>query len=455
MKDRIQSPVLEASLSDPSDPVEVTMIGTAVSAGITDTLRGTNKRIKWTGEQLQKYASTLKDMPITLQFDPDDPDRVSKDHTNTIIGRIKDVFYDSAKQSVGYTAQLYKHYFPETIQRLVDLRAADGDEDDKPQTSWEFLPTGLEASPDDGDDVFTPTGGRFGGLAVIARGADKGSRIALLAAAAEREQEEMENETIAAPKPGSFEWIGNKVAEWLTVNASVDDFKPAKVLETYPDHVIYTSGTNYYTLPYTITDNTLNFSDTIEVEPVYQPLGASAAGSIEITTEAAPPTEETHKNVTDIDEKELEALRASAAAAEKVPTLEQENNDLKAEVETLKAAQEELDALKAANAEKEEAERLTTLAASRLEEVEKIVPYKDATQKEEDREAFKTMDDASFAMIKRALMAAAEVRGGVASEDPITPPETREDGDGAAAAILQSEEFAALKASYGASKEDK
>jgi hypothetical protein len=53
------------------------------------------------------------------------------------------------------------------------------------------------------------------------------------------------------------------------------------------------------------------------------------------------------------------------------------------------------------------------------------------------------------------LMAAAEVRGGVASEDPITPPETREDGDGAAAAILQSEEFAALKASYGASKEDK
>lgn len=441
--DKLQSQVLEASISDPNDPFETTMVGTAASVGTTSELFGSGKRVKWTAEQLEEYAPSLKDMPVTLEIYEDEEGRKKfVPHSKTVIGRIKDVYFDKTKNAVAYTAALHKHLFPDTIEELAKLKASD-----EAEVSWEFYPTGLTDLPDEGDNVVTPSGGRFGALAVVNKGADLGNSIALLASAVERETAKIADNQKSNPKAGSFEWIGNQIVQHLTAQATPDTHVPFEVIETYPDHSVFIESGRYFDLPYTIKGNEIDFSDTIEVEPVYQPLGASASGSIQIPDGTPPPkVEETDKNtMAEINETELAALRASA---EKAPTLETENADLKAELETLKAAKQELDDLKAENAKKEEEARLDTLAASRLEEVEKIVPYKDEKQKAEDKEAFKTMDEKSFDIVKRTLMAAAEVRGGVANEARIDPPDTREDPDGAAKDILESEEYKALKAAY-------
>jgi hypothetical protein len=271
----------------------------------------------------------------------------------------------------------------------------------------------------------------------------------LLASAMEREDAAVKQAELNAQRPGSFEWVAVNVAERLAAGAEEATYVPKTVVATYPDRTVYQESGKYYALPYTITGSTLVFSDTIEVEPTFQPLGASAAGSV-IDPEVTPtaPVKEAEKPV---DPEEIKTLKA---AADKVPTLEAEIATLKAAVAEGETAKTELETLKAAQAAEAETRRRETLAASRLEEVEKIKPYEDASQKKEDLEAFKTMDDSAFEIVKRVLAASAGTKGGVANEGVITAPvPTREDPDGAAAAILESDDFKRLTASLSGTED--
>lgn len=439
--DTLELSGLTASISDPKDRVEVTLQTDAVSVGITDPLMGSGKRIKWTKELLRKFAPSLVNMPITAEIREDG---TLEPHSSVIIGNITSAVFDEGTEKIATDGILWNHYYPETISQLQDMY-----DDGSAEVSWEFIPTKLVASPEDGENVWIPEEGRFTGQAFVGQGADKGNAIRLLASAMKKEDMKKKVDE-RKPRPGSFEWIGELVAEHLTAGSDTDNYTPKTILETYPDRSIFTDGGNYFEVKYTIEGHDLKFSDTIEVEPTFQPLGASAAGSDE-NPEVTPPTtvKEAEKPV---DEKELAALKA---AAEKTPELERENAELKEKVATLEPIKAELDALKASTAEKEEAARRDTLAASRLEEIEKIRPYDDDKQKKEDQEAFKTMDDSAFEMVKRVLAASGEVKGGVSHEGHITAPETsRQDPDGKAAEILDSDEFKALTASLSG-KEDK
>lgn len=442
-KQRLEAAALAASMLNPDDKVETTLQTDAVSVGITEPLFGSGKRIKWTAELLKKFAPTFKNMPITGKIGLDGK---LEPHSTAIIGNITDAWFDEGEQKIKTDGILWNHYYPDTIAGLQRMYA-----NKEAEVSMEFEPTLLTASPEDGDDVWVPEEGRFVGLAIIGRGADRGNAIRLLASTMEKEDEARKQAQANAPKPGSFEWIALNVAEHLTASASEATFVPKTVLETYTDRAIYQENDKYYQIPYTIEGSTLTFSDTIEVEPTFQPLGASAAGST-LDPEVTPtePVKEAEKPV-EITDQELATLKASA---EKVPTLETENADLKAKVAEGEAAKTELETLKAAQAAEAETRRRETLAASRLEEVEKITPYEDANQKKEDLEAFKTMDDAAFELVKRVLTASAGTKGGVANEGAITPPTpTREDPDGKAAAILESEDFKRLTASLSGTED--
>lgn len=443
-KARLEAAALAASIANPGDKVETTLQTDAVSVGITEPLFGSGKRIKWTADLLKKFAPTFKNMPITAKFGQDGK---LEPHSSVVIGNITDVYFDEGEQKIKTNGILWNHYYPDTIAGLQDLY-----DKGEAEVSMEFEPTILTASPDDGEDVWIPEDGRFVGLAIIGRGADRGNAIRLLAAKAQEEDAAKKQAEVNERNPGSFEWVAMNVAEHLSASGDVDSYVPKTIIATFPDRTIYQDNGSYYQLPYTIEGNTLKFSDTIEVEPTFQPLGASAAGSV-FNPEVTPPTEtvkEAEKPV-EITDQELATLKASA---EKATTLESENADLKAKVAEGEAAKAELETLKAAQAAEAETRRRETLAASRLEEVEKIKPYDDANQKKEDLEAFKTMDDTAFEIVKRVLAASAQSRGGVPNDGAVTPPNpTREDPDGAAAAILESEDFKRLTASLSGTED--
>jgi hypothetical protein len=451
-EDLLESTTLEASIADPNDRHEVTMQADAVSVGVTDPLFGSGKRVKWTAELLKKFAHTFKNMPITAEIREDGK---LVPHSKVTIGNISDAYFDEGTNKIVTDGILWNHYYPETIAEVKKLyETKDENGRSKAEVSWEFDPTELTASPEDGEDVWVPNAGRFAGLAIVAKGADLGQGIRLLASAMEKEQEAILNKAIEKPRPGTFEWIGSAIAEHLTAGADSDDYVPKEVVATYLDRAIYAENGRYFSLPYTIEGSDLKFSDTIEVEPTFQPLGASAAGS-QTDPENTPNSLSVKEAEKPVDPKELATLQA---AADRVPALETENSDLKAAKTTLEEENETLrkenETLKAANEEREREETQKTLAASRLEEVEKIRPYEDEAQKKEDFEAFKTMDDKAFEVVKRVLAASADKKGGVADEGRITPPEkTPQDPDGAAAAILESEEFNRLLASVSGKEE--
>lgn len=451
--DILESTTLEASILDPNDRHEVTMHADAVSVGITDPLFGSGKRVKWTAEALKKFAPTMKNMPITAEI-REEGDLVP--HSKVTIGNIKDVYYDDATQKIAVDGILWNHYYPDTIAQITKLYNGD-DEDKKPEVSWEFDPTSLTASddPEDGENVWIPEEGRFAGLAIVAKGADKGQGIRLLASAMETEQKALLDKATESSKPGTFEWIADAIAEHLTAGANTDDYVPKAVVATYPDRAVYVEEGRYFSLPYTIEGSDVKFSDTIEVEPTFQPLGASAARSTS-DPENTPNPSSVKEAEKPVDPKELATLQA---AADRVPDLEKENETLKASKTALETENESLKTenatLKAANEQREREEQENTLAASRLEEVEKIKPYDDEKQKKEDFEAFKTMPDPAFEMVKRVLAASAEAKGGVADEGRIDPPaKSPQDPDGAAAAIMESDEFAHLLASISGKEED-
>src|SRR5574338_541503 len=106
--------------------------------------------------------------------------------------------------------------------------------DKRPEVSIEFMPTAMESSAEDTD---RPTDGRFIGLGIVDKGADRGNMIHLLASA-KKEEEQMKREesrTSGAPLPGSFEWIGEQVLTKVTASATL----PMNVIATYPDRMVW------------------------------------------------------------------------------------------------------------------------------------------------------------------------------------------------------------------------
>lgn len=449
--DILESTALEASILDPNDRHEVTMTADAVSVGITDPLFGSGKRVKWTADALRKFAHTLKNMPITAQIREEDGELVP--HSKVTIGNVTNAYFDEKSQKIVTDGILWNHYYKDTI---ANVRKLYDDPDHKPQVSWEFDPTVLTASddPEDGENVWIPEEGRFAGLAIVAKGADLGQGIRLLASAMEREQKEVLAKA-TEPRPGTFEWIADSIVGHLTAGENTDTYVPKNVIATYTDRAIYEESGRYFALPYTIEGSVVKFSDTIEVEPTFQPLGASAAGS-NSDPENTPNEAAAKEAEKPVDPKELATLQA---AAERVPALESEKAALETEktalateVETLRTENE---TLKAAAEERERTEKEETLAASRIEEIDAIKPYDDEKAKKDDFEAFKTMPDTAFEMVKRVLAASADPKGGVANEGTIEAPKNNDpqDEDGAAAAILQSDDFKRLTASYSGKEE--
>jgi hypothetical protein len=230
-EERLEAAALNASLLNPADKVETTLHTDAVSVGITDYLAGTKKRLKWTAENLKRLAPTFKNMPITAKIMEDGK---LEPHSTTIIGNITGVHFDEGEGKIKTDGILWNHYYPDTIaglQRLYDDGAA--------EVSMEFEPTLLTASPEDGEDVFIPEEGRFVGLAIVGRGADRGNAIRLLASAMEREDAAVKQAELNAQRPGSFEWVAVNVAERLAAGAEEATYVPKTVVATYPDRTVY------------------------------------------------------------------------------------------------------------------------------------------------------------------------------------------------------------------------
>jgi hypothetical protein len=440
----IQSEVLEASIANPLDEYEVDLIVDAASVGITDPLSSTGRRMEWTEEVLASTIDTLRGMPVNLHFSEDG--KIS-DHSTTVIGRVDEVGFDRTRGKAIAKAKLWKHYFPDTIAKLASLY-----KDKKAQVSIEFMPTKMEASED--GEVDRPMAGRFMGLGIVDKGADRGNFVHLMASAKKEEAnmklEEARKSGVVVP--GSFEWVANNFTQHLTASNTTDNFADVNVVATYPDNTIWYQNGTYYQTPYTIDRTSIKFGDTIEVEQDFKPLSASEEKGED--TPPIKPSKEADKPMAEISDAELQALKASADKTE----------DLTKELETLKASLADAEKeLETANEKLEEASkreedaRLERLAASRMDEVEKIQSYDDTDQRKEDLEAFKTMDDRAFSMFKRALTASAATgKGGVPEGDPLrAPKETRQDPDGAAAEILDSEDYKRLIASVSATKEDK
>lgn len=444
--DELISRAIEASISNPDDLYEVDIIADVASVGITDALTSTDRKVDWTEEVLERTIGTLKDMPINLRISTnEDGEHRVENHTTTVIGRVSEAYYDRNRKRAVAKGKLWKHYFPETISELNKMHA-----DKKAEVSIEFMPSKME---DIGDDTDRPLDGRFYGLGIVDKGADHGNFIHLLASAKKEEtiMKLDQERKHGIPAVGSFEWIGEQVVTHLNQSTSISNYSEKDIVATYPDHTVWYSGDTYYQIPYTIDRTSIKFGDTIEVEHDFKPLSAAVEKSLEPTLIV--PTKEADKPMAEINDSELQALQASAKRSE----------DLDKELVALKAAAKETeDALKAATDElaaakdREEVSRLDALAASRMEEVEKIQKYDDADQKKDDLETFKTLDDKAFSMFKRALTASAAPKGGVEPGAKITNPneaDSKQDPDGAAAEILASDNFKALVASYSGKKE--
>jgi hypothetical protein len=432
---------LEASIANPNDEYEVDLIADAASVGTTDMLFDSDKKIEWTEEMLQSAAESLAGMPINLR-EPDEEGKIEP-HSNVVIGRVAEAVYDRSRQKLLAKGKLWKHYFPDTIEKLNKLHS-----ENKAQVSIEFQPTEADY-PEDG--VIRPKAGRFIGLGVVNKGADRGNFIHLLASAREEDAKKKldDSHRKGVPLVGSYEWIGENAINHLNASSTADNYVNRDIVATYPDRLIWSTNGTFYQLPYTISQGNITFGGTIEVEQDFRPIEAAINPDGNTPNE---PQKEAVKPMADITDTELEALKASATKAE---TLGQELETLRAslsEVEgKLEAAEKERDELKS----REEEAKLEKLAASRMEEVEKIQKYEEAEERTEALETFKTMDEKSFNFLKKALQAAAATKGGVEEGTRIRNPfESNQDPDGQAAEFIGSDEYKRLVAGASVTKEN-
>jgi hypothetical protein len=429
---------LEASLANREDKYEIDLVADVASVGITRPTKGTDRKIEWKADVLEATAESLVGMPVNLKLNIDDEgNATTENHTNTIVGRVTEAYFDKARNKMLGKAKLWKHYFPETMQELGKMF-----DKGKVQTSVEFMPSKMSVSEND-PEADTPLEGRFIGLGITDDGADTGNFVYLLASAKKEEAAKKLEEARqgGTPLPGSYEWIGEQVVTHLTASASQDDYKNKNILATYSDRTVWEENGTFYQIPYTIDRTSIKFGDILEVEQDFKPLSASIV-------EPDHEPKEADKPMAEISDTELQSLKASASEAE---TLKTELAALRASATENEAKLEEATTKLREAEEREEESRLEKLAASRMEEVEKIQKYDDADTKKDDLETFKTLDDKAFNMFKRALSASAAPKGGVANDGDA--PKGEEDDE--VKAILEGDNWSRLVASVSAPKEDK
>ena len=379
MEDTILIPV-EASLSNPGDPTEVTLVADVSGVGITKRT-STGTILNWTPEMLKKAAPSLRGRPVNVLLTPDGEGVTG--HTHNAIGTIIDAKFDEATQKLRVFASLWRHYFPETITKLGELFKKG-----LLQVSAEFA----VADHTEESGITTPTEGFFTGLGIVSDGADPQNRVLVLASALKVDQEaisNMEPQTTVEVKPGSFEWAGEQIANFISNTTSTGD--TITVTGTYPDAFYYSDGSNEYRVPITTTSNggtyTLKFSEPV----IYD----GAEDTSTIVWGNAPEELEDMPTV-----EELAAAEASRDAA-------------KAEADDWKTKFENLEAEVKEERESREADKR---ANDRMAEIEKITPYTDQALRTEHLELFKTADDKLFEAMKNLILATVQPKGGISSE---------------------------------------
>ena len=172
---------IEASLSNPDDPAEVTLVADVAGVGRTQRL-ATGQVLNWTPEMLRKFAPSLIGKPVNVDLDETGE---PGGHTRRVIGAITHAEFDESRQVVSVHAALWRHYFGATVARLKELGA-------RLQVSMEFL---MAQVTDNGDGSITPTEGEFSGLGIVRVGADPRNQVLLLASLAEDEASRKESTT--------------------------------------------------------------------------------------------------------------------------------------------------------------------------------------------------------------------------------------------------------------------
>lgn len=158
-----------ASLTDPDDPAEVTLLAEPVSVGRTRKL-ASGEIVRWTAEFLREKAASFVGQPLNVDLDEDGE---PTGHSRRIVGAVVKAWFDEQKQVIAVHAALWPHY-SSTVARLKELGS-------RLSCSMEFLPTA--DLRDNGDGSVSPTEGRFSGLAIVKAGADLRNRVILVAAA--------------------------------------------------------------------------------------------------------------------------------------------------------------------------------------------------------------------------------------------------------------------------------
>lgn len=172
---------IEASLANPDDPAEVTLVADVAGVGKTHRL-ATGQILTWTPEALRTFAPTLVGMPVNVAFDENGE---PTGHSRHVIGAITKATFDETRGVVSVQAALWKNYFSATVARLKELGS-------RLQASMEFV---YSAFADNGDGSITPTEGRFSGLGIVRVGADPRNQVLLLASLAEDEASRKESVT--------------------------------------------------------------------------------------------------------------------------------------------------------------------------------------------------------------------------------------------------------------------
>lgn len=413
-----------ASLTNPNDPTEVTLVADAVGVGTTYRM-ASGHVITWTAEFLRAKAHSFIGKPVNIDLDEKGK---ATGHSRRVVGAITHAFFDERKQVVTVHAAIWPHYAPSTVAKIKDL-AKDNDDNERPQVSMEFIPTAEMIANSDGSE--TPTDGEFSGLGIVGVGADPRNRLILVAALAEDEASEgapmkpediiqlvrdrfsvtekqtpeqerdERNAELMAAHEGSFEWFSRRLAEHLASKRSPDDYAApySYVIATFPKYAIYQEGESYFRIDYARKGREVTFEEPTEVDPTYSPVEATASedqDAPETLSEEAP-----LETITD----ELRASLREEFLTELKPQLD-ELATLKAENETLKAekAAGELAAAKEAKTQ------------TRVEELDKIIPAKDDAARTARATQVADLEDAGFEALKAAYLSLAEVHGGINSD---------------------------------------
>ena len=129
--------------------------------------------------------------------------------------------------SIGTLGRQGALYEPRVIERIQELH-----NNGSLELSAEFMMSEFE---EESSGIRLMLDGRFSGVAIVNRGADRGNRVWVLASALRSDMELHENTIL----PHSFEWLGDKIAEKLS-NANMD--AGATVVGTFPDSFFYTAN---------------------------------------------------------------------------------------------------------------------------------------------------------------------------------------------------------------------